>query len=104
MCVCNYYIDILSFFILVLYKGINSLISLTCMPIILFQVKELGLAVYNCSCLASDLVKIFEVSSKNSAYFLYFSSNVNCKDYHVRLIVRKFLYSYFFKCVSILCF
>jgi len=74
------------------------------MPIILFQVKELGLVVYNCSCLASDLAKIFEVSSKNSAYFLYFSSNVNGKNYRVRLIERKFLYSYFFKCVIILCF
>jgi len=104
MRVCDCYIDVLSFSISVLYKGINSLISLTFMPIILFQVKELGLAVYNCSCLASDLAKIFEVSLKNSAYFLYFSSNVNGKDYRVHLIERKFLYSYFFKCVIILCF
>jgi len=43
------------------------------MPIIMFQVKELGLAVYNCSCLASDLAKIFEVSSKNYAYFFFTS-------------------------------
>jgi len=45
------------------------------MTTIMFQVKELGLVVYNCSCLASDLAKIFEVSSKNSAYF-YFTSPV----------------------------
>lgn len=38
----------------------------------LSQVKELGLTVLNCSCLANDYAKIFDVSQLHRNYFFFY--------------------------------